>query len=93
MYHSLINYKRSKFEKFAVNILFSKENLIIDEKSLMEMLEVSMERAEYRSANKRKHRYRLKAMLERTKEIAIDTEVLNTRDLYRELKYKLLKVA
>lgn len=91
LYHSLVNYKRSKFQRFAVDILFSKENLIIDEKSLFEMLEVAMEVAQFNSMYKRNHRRTLKKMLSETKQIKIDTEQLNVRELYRELKCKLLK--
>ena len=93
LYHSLINYKRSKFQRFAVDILFSKENLIIDEQSLFEMLETAMENANYKSGLKRIHRFRLKQMLDATKEIAIDVNQVNVRELYNELKGKLLRAA
>lgn len=93
LYYSLVTYKRCKFERFAVDILFSKENLIIDEKSLFEMLEVVMEIANYNSGLKRIHRFRLKKILNDTKKIGIDVEQVSVRELYKELKYKLLKVA
>jgi len=91
--YALVKYKRNKFQNFAFDIMFSKENLILDEKSLYEMLEEAMQLAGYKSGMKRIHRFRLKAVLQKVKEIPIDIETVSVRELYRELKNKVLKVA
>lgn len=91
--HSLTNYSRNKYLKFAVNILFSKEGFLIDEMSLFETLDLVMDKLEYSNEKKRKQRFLLKQMLSNTKDISSDLETVNVRDLYRELREKILKVA
>lgn len=91
--HALTNYTRNKYLNFAANILFSKEGFLIDEMSLFEMLEQVMDRLEYGNSKKRKQRYLLRTILRERKEIQTDIEAVNIRELYCELRNKLLKVA
>ena len=91
--HSLTSYKRNKYLKFATNILFSKEGFLIDEMSLIEMLESVMDKLEYSRDKKRKQRFLLKQMLNNTREIYSSIETVNVRELYNELRTKILKVA
>jgi hypothetical protein len=78
---------------FATNILFNKEGFLIDEMSLSEMLEEVMDKLEYTKDKKRKQRFLLKRMLNNTKEIHSCIETVNVRELYNELRTKVLRVA
>ena len=91
--YALTNYKRSVFNRFSFDIMFSKDDLIIDRMSMFEMLEVTMNKMELRNSTKRKYRYRLKEKYEQTKELNLDVETVNVRELYNELRSKVLKVA
>ena len=91
--HSLRNNKRNIYLKFATSILFSKENFLIDEMSLFEMLESVMDKLQFSKDKKRKQRFLLKQLLNNTREIFSSIETVNVRELYNELRTKILKVA
>lgn len=91
--YALANYKRNIFDKLAFSLLFADEELIVDKVSMFEMLETAMQELNYNSGRKRINRYRLKQKYEQTKELKLGSDTINIRELYQELKSKLLKVA
>lgn len=89
--YSLSNYSRSWYLHFASGLLFGREGLIIDEKSLFDMLENVLERIG--SKYKRKRKYELRKAINDKRQIVSDISQVNVRTLYRELRDKVLKVA
>lgn len=89
--YALTNYKRNIFDRFSFDVLFSEDDLIIDKMSMFEMLEVAMQKLNYNNGRKRINRYRLRQKYEQTKHFSIET--VNVRELYNELRTKILKVA
>lgn len=91
--YALTTYKRNTLDKLAFNLLFADEELVIDKASMLEMFERAMDELNYNSGRKRINRHRLKQKYELTKELKLGKETVNVRELYQELKSKLLKVA
>ena len=87
--YALVNYKRGIYDRFASMIFYSKNDLIVEKKSMFEMLEVAMNELDFCSNRKRKQRYLLKRKYEEMEAIGIVPDMLNIRDLYQELKDKL----